>query len=202
MDVTNTLNMGESMFVNGGVLAGATVTASQPVQVHELTGRIGSDFQSRTFAIRPVSQWDTNYYAPVGTTTTNFVHNVFVFNQFRTNLTVLYSTRTTNGSFTVTNYTPYKFPMPLNSDAASTRPMGPPSMRWAVTTPAVRPPATTKLTTGVMHSCQQRRRRFRRNETTRSGPRSTDIRHPSARGRPRHPGAPPGPVPRPCGAAP
>ena len=57
IDMTNTLNMGESMFVNGGVLCGATVTASQPVQVHELTGRIGSDYQSRTFAIRPVSQW-------------------------------------------------------------------------------------------------------------------------------------------------
>jgi uncharacterized repeat protein (TIGR01451 family) len=87
------------------------------VQVHELTGRISSDFQSRTFAIRPVSLWDTNYYAPVGTTTTSYPHNVFVFNQYRTNLTVLYSTMTTNGSFTVTNYTTYKFPMPLNSGA-------------------------------------------------------------------------------------
>jgi uncharacterized repeat protein (TIGR01451 family) len=117
VDLTNTLNMGESMFVNGGVLCGATVTANNPVQVHELTGRISSDYQSRTFAIRPVSQWDTNYYAPVGTTTENYAHNVFVFNQFRTNLTVLYSTMATNGSFTVSNYTTYKFPMPLNSGA-------------------------------------------------------------------------------------
>ena len=30
---------------------------------------------------------------------------------------MLYSTRTTNSSFTVTNYTTYKFPMPLNSGA-------------------------------------------------------------------------------------
>ena len=101
MDVTNTLNMGESMFVNGGVVAGATVTASKPVQVHQLTGRIGSNYQSRTFAIRPVSQWDTSYYAPVGTTTATYAHNVFVFNQYLTNITVLYSTRTTNSSFSV-----------------------------------------------------------------------------------------------------
>ena len=94
MDVTNTLNMGESMFVNGGVLSGATVTASKPVQVHELTGRIGSNYQSRTFAIRPVSQWDTSYYAPVGTTSSSYVHNVFVFNPYPTNITVLYATRT------------------------------------------------------------------------------------------------------------
>ena len=117
MDVTNTLNMGESMFVNGGVLSGATVTASKPVQVHQMTGRIGSNYQSRTFAIRPVSQWDTSYYAPVGTTSASYVHNVFLFNQYLTNLTVLYSTQTTNSSFTVTNSSPYKFPMPLNSGA-------------------------------------------------------------------------------------
>ena len=117
MDITNTLNAGESMFVNGGVQSGATVTASKPVQVHEMTGRIGSSYQSRTFAIRPVSQWDTSYYAPVGTTSANYVHNVFVFNQFATNLTVLYAVRTNSGSFSVPPKSTYKFPMPLNSGA-------------------------------------------------------------------------------------
>ncbi len=117
MDVTNTLNMGESMFIDGGVLAGATVTASKPVQVHQLTGRIGSNYQSRTFAIRPVDQWDSNYYAPVGTTVSANSHNVFIFNPYPTNITVLYSTRTNSGSFTVTNKIDYKFLMPLNSGA-------------------------------------------------------------------------------------
>ncbi len=117
MDTTNTLNLGESMFVNGGVQAGATVNASKPVEVHELTGRIGSTYQSRTFAIRPVSQWDTSYYAPVGTTTANNTHNVFLFNPYPTNITVLYATRTNSGSFTVTNKVDYKFLMPLNSGA-------------------------------------------------------------------------------------
>jgi uncharacterized repeat protein (TIGR01451 family) len=114
---TNTLNMGESVFVNGKVLAGARVLATKPVQVHELTGRVGSSYQSRTFAIRPVEQWDTSYYAPVGTTTANNSHNVFVFNQYATNLTVLYSTRTNSGSFSVPGKGNYKFPMPLNSGA-------------------------------------------------------------------------------------
>ncbi len=117
IDQTNTLNMGESLFINGGVLAGATVTASKPIQVHELTGRIGSSYQSRTFAIRPVDQWDVNYYAPVGTTASGNVHEVFVFNPYSTNLTVLYSTRTTNSSMTVPAKSDYKFPMPLNSGA-------------------------------------------------------------------------------------
>jgi uncharacterized repeat protein (TIGR01451 family) len=120
MEVTNALNAGESMFVNGGVQAGATVSASKPVQVHELTGRIGSysgGYESRTFAIRPVSQWDTSYYAPVGTTIASYVHNVFIFNPYPTNITVLYAARTNSGSLTVTNRSDYKFAMPLNSGA-------------------------------------------------------------------------------------
>ena len=120
-DIATNINMGESFFVNGAVLAGATVKASAPVQVHELTGRIGSTYQSRTYAIRPYNQWDTSYYAPVGTTLSTEVHNVFVYNPYATNITVLYSTKTGSGSFTVTNKSAnaptYRFPMPLNSGA-------------------------------------------------------------------------------------
>ncbi len=116
-DLTNTLNMGETLFVDGGVNVGATVSATKPIQVHELTGRINSSYQSRTFAIRPVEQWDTTYYAPVGTTTANNTHNVFLFNQYATNLTVLYSTRTATNSVTVPPKGNYKFAMPLNSGA-------------------------------------------------------------------------------------
>ena len=88
------------------VWAGATVTASKPVEVHELTGRIGSNYQSRTFAIRPVSQWDTSYYAPVGTTSSSYVHDVFVFNPYADqHHGAVLRTRTNYSSFTVTNRT-------------------------------------------------------------------------------------------------
>ncbi len=117
MDVTNNLNMGESMFVNGGVAAGATVTASKPVQVHELTGRTNSNYQSRTFAVRPTAQWDTSYFAPAGTTTTNNAHAVFLFNQYTTNIIVQFSGQGTNGSLTVPAKGNFKLIMPLNSGA-------------------------------------------------------------------------------------
>lgn len=117
VDLTATLNQGDNYFVNGGVQAGATITATQPVQVDELTGRIGSTYQSRTFAIRPIAQWDSTYYAPVGTTLASEVHNVFLFNPYTTNLFVRCDTRAGTTNVTVPPNGNYKFPMPLNSGA-------------------------------------------------------------------------------------
>jgi uncharacterized repeat protein (TIGR01451 family) len=117
IDRSTTLNIGDSYFVNGGISAGATVTASKPVQVHELTGRIGSTYQSRTFAIRPFSQWDTSYYAPVGTILASEIHDVFVYNPYTTNLTVLYATKVGTGAISVPPNNDYRFAMPLNSGA-------------------------------------------------------------------------------------
>ncbi len=117
VDLTVTLNQGDNYFVNGGVQSGATITASKPVQVHEVTGRIGSTYQSRTFAIRPTAQWDSSYYAPVGTSLASETHNVFLFNPYTTNLLMRCDTRTGTTNVTVPANGNYKFPMPLNSGA-------------------------------------------------------------------------------------
>ncbi len=58
IDQTNSLSMGQNLVVPN-VSAGATITASKPVQVHEVTGRIGSTYQSRSFSIRPMDEWNT-----------------------------------------------------------------------------------------------------------------------------------------------
>ena len=52
IDQTNTLSMGQNLVVTN-VNAGATITSSEPVQVHELTGRIGSTYQSRSSPSAP-----------------------------------------------------------------------------------------------------------------------------------------------------
>ncbi len=117
IDQTQTLNLGDSMFVNGGILAGATVTASHPVEVHELTGRIGSTYQSRTFAIRPTALWSSSYYAPATTTLASEVHNLFAYNPGAAAITVSYETETGTGTFSVPANGNYQFPMPMNSGA-------------------------------------------------------------------------------------
>jgi uncharacterized repeat protein (TIGR01451 family) len=117
IDQTNTLSMGQNLVVPN-VSAGATITASKPVQVHEVTGRIGSTYQSRSFSIRPMNEWSTSYHAAAGTTLASEVHNIFLFNPYKTNIIVQYQTAAGSGSFVVTNSgNDYKFPMPLNSGA-------------------------------------------------------------------------------------
>jgi uncharacterized repeat protein (TIGR01451 family) len=114
---TNTLSMGQNLVVPN-VRAGTQISSSQPVQVHEVTGRIGSTYQSRSFAIRPFNVWNSSYHAAAGTTLASEVHNIFLFNPYKTNITVQYQTSAGSGSFVVTNSgSDYKFPMPLNSGA-------------------------------------------------------------------------------------
>ena len=113
--VTKILNLGDSMFVNGGVKAGATVVATKPVQVQELTGDIGSTYESRTFAIRPTSLWGSSYYAPVGTTLSSEVHNVFLYNPNASAITVTYETTSGTGTFSVPANSTYQFAMPMKS---------------------------------------------------------------------------------------
>ena len=71
-----------------------------------------------------MNAWGTSYHAAAGTTLASSVHNVFVFNPYKTNITVLYQTSAgsgalvvTNGALVVTNGNDYEFPMPLNSGA-------------------------------------------------------------------------------------
>ena len=115
VDQTKVINLGESMLVNGGVKAGATVTSTKPVQVHELTGDVGSTYESRTFAIRPTSLWGSSYFAPVGTTLSTEVQTVFLYNPNASAITVSYETTTGTGTLSVPANGNSQYAMPMNS---------------------------------------------------------------------------------------
>ncbi|OYV06490.1 MAG: hypothetical protein CFE26_06030, partial [Verrucomicrobiales bacterium VVV1] len=115
VDQTKVLNLGDAMLVNGGVRAGATVTSTKPVQVHELTGDVGSTYESRTFAIRPTSLWGSSYFAPVGTTLSTEVHTVFLYNPNASAINVSYQTTTSTGTISVPANGNSQFAMPMNS---------------------------------------------------------------------------------------
>ena len=70
-DVTVPLDQGETHQVDGGVLTGATVTASAPVQVQLITGDIGARFETRFYNLVPTSAWNSTYYTPVGSSAAN-----------------------------------------------------------------------------------------------------------------------------------
>ncbi len=117
VDQSQTLNMGQTMFVNGGVATGATVTSSKPVEVHEVTGDIGSSYESRTFAVRPTAQWSSGYFAPVTTTISTSPHLVILYNPGVRAITVSYEGLSTTGTIIVPSKGNAIFTMPQDSAA-------------------------------------------------------------------------------------
>ena len=155
-ELTNTLSMGQNVVVPN-VRAGAKIVSSAPVQVHEVTGRIGSTYQSRSFSIRPMVQWGSSYHAAAGTTLASEVHNIFVYNPYPTNITVQYQTAAGSGSFVVTNAA-----MTTSFPCRSTRApiSSPPTARFftpSAPMTAAPPPPPIRPTIGVTPSSRMRR---------------------------------------------
>jgi len=88
-----TLAEGESHLVNGGVPAGAVITASAPVQVTLITGDRCDIYESRWYTLFPRDRWSAEYYNPVGTPTDGRGTRIFLFNPDTTPLTVAWETQ-------------------------------------------------------------------------------------------------------------
>jgi len=115
--INTTLNEGESYHVDGDVNTGATVSADKPVQVHVITGDIGSRYESRWFTMYPKEQWAASYYNPTSTTVSNDPAHTFIFNPSGSPITINYETQAGSGSFTVPAGDSYRYRMPTNSAA-------------------------------------------------------------------------------------
>jgi uncharacterized repeat protein (TIGR01451 family) len=124
-DITTTINQGQSYYLKGKatasaadvLLAGATVTASKPVQAHILTGDLGGAYEARFFTLYPKALWDNVYYNPVGTTQSNDPAHAFIYNPKATAITVNYNSLSGSGSFSVPGGGNYRFVMPQSSGA-------------------------------------------------------------------------------------
>lgn len=98
-ELTNiALNQGETYFVNGGVMAGAHITANKGIGVYSVAGDVGSAYENRWFALTPTEQWSSSYYAPVSTTLTADPSYVVLYNPNATAIDVYYDTATTSGT--------------------------------------------------------------------------------------------------------
>ncbi|MBI5504690.1 MAG: DUF11 domain-containing protein, partial [Deltaproteobacteria bacterium] len=115
VDITTTVNQGESYQVAGGINRGATVTSSKPVQVQLLTGDIGANYESRWFTIPSTDQWTPEYFSPVGTASDGDDTYLFLYNPGVAANTINYLTRTGSGSFSIPAKSTYTFLAPQNS---------------------------------------------------------------------------------------
>ena len=117
VDTTVILNQGETYYLASGVMKGATVTASKPVQVDLLTGDIGANYESRWFTIPPLDQWGSSYYTPVGTASDGDDTYIFLYNPDAAAIPINSTTRVGTGSFSIPAKSTYRFLMPQDSGA-------------------------------------------------------------------------------------
>lgn len=80
VDQTVTLGEGEAHLFNGGLLEGARITSSLPIQVDIITGDVNAVYESRSFFLFPTELLTNDYVSPVGTSTANqdtvvYLHN-------------------------------------------------------------------------------------------------------------------------------
>ncbi len=116
-ELTQTLAMGENYRVPGGVLQGARVLSNKNVQVHIITGDVGSSYESRWFTLFPTANWGNAYYSPVSTTNVNAKAVVFLYNPGASAISVTATTQSGNTVISVPANGTARYVMPQNSGA-------------------------------------------------------------------------------------
>lgn len=111
---TVTLNQGEVVMADKGVLQGAHVTATRPVQVHLSTGDPATGFESRWFTLFPTPLLTSDYLSPVGSSVTNFRTILYVHNPGSTTITVTPTCTGCAGTLTVLAHQTQSFATPLS----------------------------------------------------------------------------------------
>jgi uncharacterized repeat protein (TIGR01451 family) len=116
-ETVTSLNRGESYRVNGGVLKGARVSTTKPVQAHLITGDIGANYESRWLTLYPVEQWSPVYYTPVGTAADGDPAYVFLYNPGTGALPVRVTTLLGSTDLSVASNGVLQYQVPQNSGA-------------------------------------------------------------------------------------
>lgn len=114
-EITTTLNQGEGYHVVSGVMRGARVTASKPVQAHIITGDVGANYESRWYTLYPVDDWSDSYVTPVGTASDGDDTYIFLYNPGAATISVNYQTQVGSGTINVAAGQTASFLMPPNS---------------------------------------------------------------------------------------
>ena len=112
------LNRGESYLVNGGILKGASVETSRPVQAHLITGGIYCYcYMSRSYTMYPEDQWTGSYMCPVGTMPIGNDCYVFIYNPNDIPITINAESAEGKASLDVDALSVYQWEMPGESGA-------------------------------------------------------------------------------------
>jgi hypothetical protein len=121
LETTATINEGEVLLVNGGVLSGAIVTASHPIGV-ELHFGGNDNYSSRDVPIYPATWYSNTYYSPVpttgGSTAIKDTAAVMLYNSLNRPLTINWSSGVpSSGTLNIPAKSVIRFPLPLSATA-------------------------------------------------------------------------------------
>lgn len=118
VDATVVLGQGETYYLERGLLKGATVAATKPVQVDIITGDIGGNYETRWYTVAPTAQWGSRYYSPVGTASDGDDAYVFLYNPATSAITVNVNTAVGASAFSIPAKSNYRYLMPQDSGAS------------------------------------------------------------------------------------
>ena len=117
------LDEGEVMFVDGGVLSGATVSATKRVGLDVLFG--GKDcFGTRQVNLMPGKYYSNLYYSPVPTTLNSSPAAVYLNNNLATSITVVWTSKFNTGNIVIPSKSTTKFILSDNSGYRFETPSG------------------------------------------------------------------------------
>ena len=111
-DSTVTLGEGQAHLVNGGLLEGARITSSKPVQVDLITGDIGATYESRSFFLFPTDLLTDDYVSPVGSSVANQETVIYLHNPGSATITITPTCPGCSGTLSVPAHGTVSFPTP------------------------------------------------------------------------------------------
>ncbi len=122
LETTATLNEGQVMHVNGGVLSGATVTATAPIGV-ELHFGGNDNYSSRDVPIYPATWYSNTYYSPVPTTGSSTAIKdtaaIMLYNSLNRSININWSSGVpSSGTLTIPAKSVIRMALPLSATAA------------------------------------------------------------------------------------
>ncbi len=106
-------NEGETVFVDGGILEGATVLTSKPVQADMFVGDIDADYEVSALELIPSGQQANSYLIPAATYSANYETVVYLYNPNASAITV--STQTSSGTTNTNVPAGVSVPIELNA---------------------------------------------------------------------------------------
>lgn len=120
-ELVDTLQQGQSLLVNGGVLTGATITSDKPVGVDLHFGGVDG-YSSREVPIYPATWYSNVYYSPVPTTgginTIKDTAAVMLYNNLNRPISINWSSGVpSSGTINLPAKTAFRFPLPLSTTA-------------------------------------------------------------------------------------